>query len=253
LHPPRDSAEVGLVFDHGGEGFGHVLALKKPLAGEHFVEHDAESPDVDALVDNFAARLLRRHIGGGAEDDAHARGHCFSWGVGGERRCFTRPLGQAEIEHFDRAVGLDLDVARLQIPVNDAFVMRGFKRVRDLACDGESFIERDGAFGNAAGKRGAFDQLHDEVIRADVVKLADVGMVQRGDGAGFTIEALGESLFGNLDSDFAAQACIEGAVNLTHPACAEIRQDFVGAEAGSRSQWHRGHMILSKPDRRWFD
>ena len=136
--------------------------------------------------------------------------------------------------------------------MDDAFVVRGFERARNLARDGESFVEWNGAFSDQAGQRGAFDQLHDEVIRADVVEVADVGMVQRGDGAGFTIEALGESFFGDFDGDFAAEARVVGAVDLAHPARAEIGQDFVGTEAGSRGQWHRGHTILSKPDRRKF-
>ena len=40
---------------------------------EHFVEHAAERPDVGALVDRLAARLLRRHVGGRAEDHARLR------------------------------------------------------------------------------------------------------------------------------------------------------------------------------------
>ena len=41
----------------------------------------------------------------------------------------------------------------------------------------------------------ALDEFHDEVIRPDVVELADVRMVQRGDGPGFTLEAFGQLVF----------------------------------------------------------
>ena len=37
--------------------------LKGALAGEHFVHHDPEGPDVGPLVDGLALRLLRRHVG----------------------------------------------------------------------------------------------------------------------------------------------------------------------------------------------
>jgi len=38
----------------------------------------------------------------------------------------------------------------------------------------------------------AVNVLHDQIIRADIVDLADVGMIQRGDGFGFTLEPLAE-------------------------------------------------------------
>ena len=50
-----------------------VSAGEERLAGEHLVEHDAERPDVGPLVDRSAARLLGRHVGRGAEDDAELR------------------------------------------------------------------------------------------------------------------------------------------------------------------------------------
>ena len=40
-------------------------------AGQHLVQHAAERPDVGALVDRLAARLLGAHVGRGAEN--HAR------------------------------------------------------------------------------------------------------------------------------------------------------------------------------------
>ena len=45
------------------------------------------------------------------------------------------------------------------------------------------------------------DELHNEVVRPNIVELADVRMVQRGYRSGFTFETLGELLLGNLDGD----------------------------------------------------
>ena len=40
-----------------------------------------------------------------------------------------------EVEHFHRAGGRDLDIGGLQIAMNDAFLVRGFQRLGDLAGD----------------------------------------------------------------------------------------------------------------------
>ena len=40
-----------------------ILGLVPALAAQHLVEDDAERPDVGALVDRPAFRLLRRHVG----------------------------------------------------------------------------------------------------------------------------------------------------------------------------------------------
>ena len=69
----RQRREVGRVLEDAGEDVRHGLAVEEPPAGEHLVEHDAERPDVGAAVDGGAGRLLRRHVGRGAEDHAHLR------------------------------------------------------------------------------------------------------------------------------------------------------------------------------------
>jgi hypothetical protein len=56
--------------------------------------------------------------------------------------------------------------------------------------------------------RRALDELHHQVVRSDVVNLANVGMIQRGDGFRFTIESLTELRGGNFDRDIAIQAWI---------------------------------------------
>ena len=43
------------------------------VPGEHLEQHRAERPDVGALVDGPAARLLGRHVGGRAENHPRLR------------------------------------------------------------------------------------------------------------------------------------------------------------------------------------
>ena len=62
---------IRLASEHGSKDVGHAFALEETRAAQHLVEHDAERPDVGALVDRLAPRLLRCHVGGGAEDHAH--------------------------------------------------------------------------------------------------------------------------------------------------------------------------------------
>jgi hypothetical protein len=122
--------------------------------------------------------------------------------------------------------------------------MQGFG---DGGADFEDFSEGQGAFADAVGEGFAFEVLHDQVVgavlRADVVELADIGMIQGGEGAGFAFEALlqfgrgGEVRGEDLDGDGAVQAGVAGAIDFTHAAGAERRFDFIGAEfcAGGES------------------
>ena len=130
--------------------------------------------------------------------------------------------------------GLDLDVARLQIAVDDALLVRGFERIGDLARDGERLLERNRALLDPLGERLALDQLHDQVVRADVEQRADIGMVQRGDGARLALEAVAEPLGGDLHRHFAVQAGIGGAIDLAHAARADLFEDLVGAQSSPR-------------------
>jgi hypothetical protein len=60
-------------------------------------------------------------------------------------------------------------------------------------------------------------------------------MIQRGDGAGFALEALAALRVGgkirgkDFDGDVAAEARIARAIDFAHTAGAEGRDDFVGA------------------------
>ena len=51
----------------------YVSAWNGTLPVQHFVQDAAERVDVDAMIGGFAARLLRGHVLGGAEDHAALR------------------------------------------------------------------------------------------------------------------------------------------------------------------------------------
>ena len=44
----------------------------------------------------------------------------------------SEDLGQPEIEHLDLALRRNFDVGRLQVPMDDAFLMSGFEPLGDL-------------------------------------------------------------------------------------------------------------------------
>ena len=104
--------------------------LRGPRPLDHFVENQAEAPDVGAVIHGLAAGLLRRHVGGGSHHDtlprAGNRGHV-------RLRCGRRShLGEAEIEHFHAIARGDEDVGGFDVAVDDARAMRGVQRVGNL-------------------------------------------------------------------------------------------------------------------------
>ncbi len=96
-----------------------------------------------------------------------------------------RQLGESEVEHLDRAVGLDLDIGRLKVAMRDALLVRCFQRVGNLSCDACGLVER-----HRPPKAIPLDVLHNKVVWADVVQRANVGMVQSGHGPRLLLEAL---------------------------------------------------------------
>ena len=113
------------------------------------------------------ARLLGRHVGGGAENHPRPRHR--------RRRDRRRPrvarrhragrlhrLGEPEVQHLHRAVGADFDVRGFQIAMNDPLLVRGFERVRDLLRDRQGFVDRDRAARDPLREVLALDELHHE-------------------------------------------------------------------------------------------
>ncbi len=97
------------------------------LAGQHFVQHDAETVDIAARVDLLAMALLRAHVVRRAEDQSlvghfHLQRHVF---------------GETEIDQRDAAVVAQHHVSGFQIAVQDADLVDGLQRIGEIARIGQ--------------------------------------------------------------------------------------------------------------------
>ena len=102
------------------------------------------------------------------------------------------------------------------------------------------------------GERLPFEVLHDEKIDAvfapNIVKRADVRMVQRRNRTSFTFQALAELCViremaaENFESHDAIEADVLGFVNLPHPAGTDGADDLIGTEASTATERHRDNL-----------
>ena len=77
--------------------------------------------------------------------------------------------------------------------MDDALLMRRFKRVGDLTGNTQCFFKLKGA-SDKVGERLPVHQFHDQVVGTDIVQRADVWMIEGGDGARLALETLAEWL-----------------------------------------------------------
>ena len=63
----RKCVEIDVLCQDRRKSVGHRVATEEFFPGEHFPEHDAERPNVRALVNLVTRGLLGRHVGGSAQ------------------------------------------------------------------------------------------------------------------------------------------------------------------------------------------
>ncbi len=130
--------------------------------------------------------------------------------------------------------------------MNDAGAVCCIECTRQLDRTAECEVERERALLEPLGERLAIEVLHDQICRAvlfaDVVQRADVRVVELGNRARFTIEALAETRVGgervrqDLDRDGAVETGIAGLVDLAHTAGTDRALNLVGTEARAGGQ-----------------
>ena len=121
--------------------------------------------------------------------------------------------------------------------MQNALLVRGFKRTGDLRGNPHRAFERYRTRLDPIGERLAIDQLHHQVVGADIVNLANVRMIQRCDGFGFLLKAP-QADERALDGDFTVQARVTRAPNLAHAALADEGEQFVWSAFVSGGERH---------------
>jgi hypothetical protein len=124
----------------------------------------------------------------------------------------------------------------------------GGQPLGDLPAVLDRFLRGKRTAGHGFPERLPLEKLHDgvgdAVLVAEVVNRKNVRMRKRRDRQSLALEPRqgigisGERLRQDLDRYIALELRVSRPVHLTHPACPERRQDFVGAEAGAGEQRH---------------
>ena len=112
----RRQRQVQVGGHHVGRG-----PVERRYPGQALVQHDAERVQVARRGFPGRRRSARRHVLRGAHDEARP----------GNRRLAGR-VRDAEVGDLDLAFGADQDVARLDVPVHDAGLVRRGQPVRGL-------------------------------------------------------------------------------------------------------------------------
>ena len=153
--------------------------------------------------------------------------------------CTTGSLRETEIEDLHVAVVGQLDVRRLQIAVNDSFLVRSFQSVSDLSRDSQSFPDRYGSLRDPIRERRSFHQFEDKSLQAigflEPVDRRNVWMIECCQKPRLAREArqsagiLRQRAWQDLDRDIAPELPVAGAIDLPHSSGSEQRENVVAA------------------------
>jgi hypothetical protein len=185
-HGDGHRVPIGLLQHHRRQRDGEVVSLERASAGQHFKHDGTERPDIRTLVNDFPAGLFRRHVRRRPENDARLRRvdrerrrHRGAHARGSRRiECLRKP----EVKHLHRAVWANFDVRGLEVAMDDALLVRGFKGFRDLFGDRQRFVEGKRSAREALREILPLNQLHhkrvDTVRFFNAVDRGDVGMIE---------------------------------------------------------------------------
>ena len=206
-----------------GKPRSHRFGKRLPCGGQ-LVKYSAQRKNVAARIHRLIAQLLRRHVG-------QRPGNSLRFAPSQCRRCACRrpqQLGQAEVQHLDAPFRRHHHVARLQVAMDDAALMRLFQRIGDLQSQRDGFLFRHRAAARPLRQRLARhvfhgDQLHARfAVKIKIKNGRDVGMVQLGKRQRLFAKTLARRLIGqrsaadDLQRHLALQPLIVRRVHLAH-------------------------------------
>ncbi len=193
------------------------IGLERAPARHRLVQQHAQRPDVDAGPEAAPLYLLGRHVMGRAH---HAAGDGQVLAV--------QQLGDAEVGQHHAALGLDQDVGRLQIAVNDALAVGVVDGAGDRLQDLHPLVHRQAR--PQLGQRPPGDEIHHDVVGADLVHRHDVRVVQPRRRRGLDPQAIGRAVAQDLDRHLATQVGVARLEHVAGPAVGNTPHHLVLAE-----------------------
>ena len=217
-----------IVMQNGIDQQRRLTVRKGTLTRRHFIEHCAGCPNVGAGIGGFSAQQLGRHVGHrSAERETGVEVGRLSYFVDGFNQ-----FGQAKVENFQLAVGVDPKISRLEIAMDDILAVRGFQPARQLYAQFQDGLLRKRLLGEHLVQIETGDVFRDQVIDAillpEVEGHGDVGMVQLADRQRLFAELFASGIVGkqscgqDLDRDVALQLLIMGAKDHAHASGANL-------------------------------
>lgn len=103
--------------------------------------------------------------------------------------------------------------------MNNTLGMSHGECFRDLGAEADGFVGGQIPTLQASRQRFAFNQLRDEIVRADIVEGTDVGMAYRCDGARFLLETANEGFLADFDRYRPVKARIVARKTWPIPPC----------------------------------
>ena len=169
----------------------HVGDALCALAGQQFVEQQAELIDIGRGRCRLAVYLLRRGVVGREHPQRGAGQRLLAQRFVGQR------LGDAEIQQLRLAVGADDDIAGLDVAMRDQIAVRVRDRLRHLYEQRDALIDAQPLAVAGAVDRFAFDIFHHQIrptlrVAAAVEQPRDAFVIQRRQDLSFLLETAQE-------------------------------------------------------------
>src|SRR5205085_26390 len=122
---------------------------------------------IAARIDVLSAGLLRAHIPRRSGYEIARAVRCATRRRNGPLLILRkRDLREAEVEHFHRAGGSELDVRRLEVAMDDPPLVCRLQRLSDLAREKECLLQGQRSSGKTISQGRPVHHFHDDGVAA---------------------------------------------------------------------------------------
>ena len=245
------SAEDDLIHEGVDSGFlrGGGEPADGQLAGEHFIKDHPERINIRAVVHLAGVfDLLRGHVGHGAEA-------CTAEGQAEFLAAGLTQLGDTEISDFHAAPGVEEEILRLDIAVEDALAVGVLEGLADSGDDFQRLFRGEAFCPHGLAQIHAIDVFHEQEIPAallaEIVHGDDVRMIQLRERPGLAVEAFGKGRVSgerpgqDLERHIALQFRLPDLENSPHAAVADHFPDLQGRKrlGDFLPRWQMHHVL----------